>query len=141
MMMSMNPMEFSPLSRCQRPQNRMVKDSAVPKASLALRNDSVHHLEFLHHLSSHCFRIDTPRHSLLRRLPAIRKMVEQQHHQSSQTLLHCRSSRDGLAGGENAFESFDCPSIGEVQMLQHLCRAPFLSRMPAHLLTRHSLHR
>ena len=55
MMMSVNPMEFSPLRRCQRPENRMVKHFAVPKANLALGNDFIHRLEFLHHLGSHCF--------------------------------------------------------------------------------------
>ncbi len=56
-MPSMNHVEFSPLWRSQRAQNRMVKDEdAASEARFTLRDDGIHRFELCRDLASH--RVD-----------------------------------------------------------------------------------
>jgi hypothetical protein len=138
----MNQMKLSPLPASQGSERRMVDQShPAPESALALRDDRIHRCNLRPHVTPHLFGWQSSRLSHPRRFSPCREEAEADNQQRTPALLHRRSCCRGRARFQQPLESLDRACIAEVQMLQHLRRAPLARRMPTHLLTGHAFHR
>ena len=142
MVPSMHQVKLSPLCRTQRTQNRMVEHAdPPPKAAFTLRNERIHRCNLGPELVSHFLRRQAfrPRH---RRCLASGGHVTQSHHDQGLHAMRHRGPRSLRLSARNyLLKSPDRSRISQVQMFQHLGRAPLARGMPAQLLGGHAFHR
>jgi hypothetical protein len=141
-MPSMHQMKLSPLCRSQRTQKRMVEQvDPAPEAHFTLRDDRIHRHNLCPELASHllhrqAFRLRD------RRCFASGGHVTQSHDDQGQYAMRHGSPRgQRLSACHDSLESLDRSGVGEIQMFQHLRRAPLARGMPAQLLAGHAFHR
>jgi hypothetical protein len=132
----MYQMKLSPLGRSQRAQKRMVEQLyATPEAGFTLRNDCVHCRQFRPNLISHLLSRQASRPDHRGGFSSGRHVTQSHDHKRQQALRHGCPRGERLCLPDYSLESCDGSGVGEIQMFQHLRRAPLAREMPDFLST------
>jgi hypothetical protein len=129
MMLSVHKVELPPLVDRQRAQDRVIQNSRACSEFLRTHcHELVHLRDDVFDFRCDLFRRDSARQRHGGRLSAAWHVSEPGDNERAATVRPCRFRGERLACLEQPGESLDRSGVGQIQMLENLCAAPFARR-------------
>ena len=139
MMLPVYPVESTPLPRGERPQNRMVQHlRPFAKARLATRHNLIQRCNLQPDARQRLLRRHSFWSGLLGRLAPLWQIIEACHYQRLDSVFERPRTGQRFILLQTPFETLYRARVGEIEMLQNLCRTSLPFRVARQILDAHA---